>query len=69
MAPSTLILVVSFFALLLLNVPIAVCIAVSTLLTIYSLGDLPTAYIVAQRMSTGIAFHFWRFPFSFFPAC
>ena len=55
MAPSTLILVVSFFALLLLNVPIAVCIAVSTLLTIYSLGDLPTAYIVAQRMSTGIA--------------
>ena len=51
----TLILVISFFALLLLNVPIAVCIAVSTMLTIYALGDVPTAYIVAQRMSTGIA--------------
>jgi tripartite ATP-independent transporter DctM subunit len=55
MAIHTLILVASFFALLLLNVPIAVCIAVSTMLTIYSLGDVPTTYIVAQRMSTGIA--------------
>ena len=50
-----LILVASFFALLLLNVPIAVCIAIATVLTIFSLGDVPTAYIVAQRMSTGIA--------------
>jgi len=55
MAAQTLILVLSFFALLLLNVPIAVCIAVATMLTVYSLGDVPSAYIVAQRISTGIA--------------
>ncbi|WP_437916674.1 TRAP transporter large permease [Sorangium sp. So ce302] len=52
---QVLILVFSFFALLLLNVPVAVCIGLSTVLTIGSLGDVPTAYIVAQRMSTGIA--------------
>ncbi|WP_437931630.1 TRAP transporter large permease [Sorangium sp. So ce291] len=52
---QVLILVFSFFALLLLNVPVAVCIGLSTVLTIASLGDVPTAYIVAQRMSTGIA--------------
>jgi tripartite ATP-independent transporter DctM subunit len=50
-----LILIVSFFVLLLLNVPIAVCIAVSTVLTIYSLGTVPTSYIVSQRMATGIS--------------
>lgn len=55
MAVQTLILVLSFFALLLLNVPIAVCIAVATMLTVYSLGDVPAAYVVAQRISTGIA--------------
>ncbi|AUX32201.1 MULTISPECIES: TRAP transporter large permease [Sorangium] len=52
---QVLILVFSFFALLLLNVPVAVCIGLSTVLTIASLGDVPTAYIVAQRISTGIA--------------
>ena len=52
MTEQTLILLVSFFALLLLNVPIAICIAVATLLTVFSLGDVPTAYIVAQRIST-----------------
>jgi tripartite ATP-independent transporter DctM subunit len=55
MATQSLILLVGFFTLLLLNVPIAVCIAVATLLTIASLGDVPAAYVVAQRMSTGIA--------------
>ncbi len=55
MTVQTLILLLSFFALLLLNVPVAVCIAVATLLTVASLGDVPTAYIVAQRISTGIA--------------
>ncbi|WP_433936620.1 TRAP transporter large permease [Sorangium cellulosum] len=52
---QVLILVFSFFALLLLNVPVAVCIGLSTVLTIASLGDVPTGYIVAQRISTGIA--------------
>lgn len=49
------ILVVSFFVLLVMNVPIAVCIALSTTLTVFSLGTVPTGYIVAQRMSLGIA--------------
>lgn len=52
---QVLILVFSFFALLLLNVPVAVCIGLSTVLTVASLGDVPTGYIVAQRISTGIA--------------
>ena len=52
---QVLILVTSFCALLVLNVPIAVCIGISTVLTIGSLGDVPTGYIVAQRMSVGIA--------------
>lgn len=38
-----------------MNVPIAVCIGIATFLTIYSIGDIPTSYIVAQRLSTGIA--------------
>jgi tripartite ATP-independent transporter DctM subunit len=49
------ILVASFLALLALNVPIAVCIALSTVLAIASLGDVPTGYIVAQRLTNGIA--------------
>jgi tripartite ATP-independent transporter DctM subunit len=49
------ILVVSFFVLLVMNVPIAVCIGLSTTLTVFSLGTVPTGYIVAQRMSLGIA--------------
>ena len=49
------ILVLSFVVLLVLGVPIAVAIGLSAVLTIFSLGDVPTTYIVAQRMSTGIA--------------
>lgn len=49
------ILVVSFLVLLAMNVPVAIAIGVSALLTIISLGDVPANYIVAQRMSTGIA--------------
>jgi len=49
------ILLVSFIVLLLMNVPIAVCLGVATLLTMFSLGTIPTEYIFAQRMATGIA--------------
>lgn len=49
------ILVVSFLVLLAMEVPIAIAIGTSSLLTIASLGDVPANYIVAQRMSTGIA--------------
>lgn len=49
------ILVVCFLVLLAMKVPIAIAIGISALLTIVSLGDIPANYIVAQRMSTGIA--------------
>ena len=49
------ILLVSFIALLLMNVPIAVCLGVATLLTMFSLGSIPTEYVFAQRMANGIA--------------
>jgi len=52
---QVLILIVVFFGLLILHVPIAVCIAVATIVTILSLGDVPTGYIVAQKISTGIS--------------
>lgn len=49
------ILVISFVIFLMMNVPIAVCIGLSTLLTFYSLGDIPAGPTVAQRVSMGIA--------------
>lgn len=52
---QVLILIVVFFGLLVLHVPIAVCIAVATMVTILSLGEVPTGYIVTQKISTGIA--------------
>ncbi len=55
MDTEILILVLSFFFLLLLNVPVAVCIGLATLFTVFSLGEVPTGYIFAQRLSTGIA--------------
>lgn len=52
---QVLILIFSFFSLLILNVPIAICIGLATIFTIASLGEVPTGYIIAQRMSSGIA--------------
>lgn len=49
------ILVASFVAMVLINVPVAVAIGLCTLLTILSLGSIPAPTIVAQRLSTGIA--------------
>ncbi len=48
------VLIVSFVLLLYLNVPISFCIGTSTVLTIISVGGLPTLQIVAQRIATGI---------------
>lgn len=55
MSPEILVLLAIFCGLMLLNVPIAVCIGLATVATIATLGDVPTGYIVAQRISTGIA--------------
>lgn len=49
------ILVISFVALLFINVPIAIAIGFATLLTLYAIGSVPACTIVAQRMSTSIA--------------
>lgn len=55
MDPQVLILTLSFFTLLVLNVPVAVSLTLATVLTILSLGSVPTGYVVAQRLSVGIA--------------
>jgi tripartite ATP-independent transporter DctM subunit len=55
MEAQLLILMVGFAALLAINTPVAVAIGLCTLLAIISLGDVPANYIVAQRMSNGIA--------------
>jgi tripartite ATP-independent transporter DctM subunit len=48
------ILVVSFAVLVSLNVPVAFCMGICTLLGVLVAGDLPSFLIVAQRMATGI---------------
>jgi len=47
-------LIVSFAVLVSLNVPVAFCMGISTLLGVIVAGDLPSFLIVAQRMATGI---------------
>jgi TRAP-type mannitol/chloroaromatic compound transport system permease large subunit len=54
MEVQVLILVASFLIFLIMNVPIAVCIGLSTLLTFYTLGTIPAGPTVAQRLSMGI---------------
>lgn len=67
MTAEVLILIIIFFSLLLLNVPIAICIGLSTVVTILAIGDLPAGYLVAQRMSTGIgSFPLLAIPFFIF---
>ncbi|MDP2136513.1 MAG: TRAP transporter large permease [Candidatus Didemnitutus sp.] len=55
MSAEVFILLIVFLGLMVLNVPIAVCIGLATVATIATLGDVPTGYVVAQRLSTGIA--------------
>jgi tripartite ATP-independent transporter DctM subunit len=50
----TLVLVVSFLILLVLNVPIAFAIGISTLLTILAIGGLPSLRLVSHTIATGI---------------
>ena len=49
-----LVLVVSFVILLLLNVPVAFCMGISTVLAFLAMGGLPTFVAVAHNMATGI---------------
>ncbi len=48
------VLVISFALLVSLNVPVAFCMGISTLLGVLVVGDLPSFLIVAQKMATGI---------------
>jgi tripartite ATP-independent transporter DctM subunit len=54
MTPALLVLILSFVILLVLNVPVAFCIGVSTLLAVFITGNIPSFLIVAQKMATGI---------------
>ncbi len=54
MAAELIILLFVFWVLLALNVPVAVCIALSSIATIACLGDVPSAAMTAQRMAKGI---------------
>jgi len=49
-----LVLIVSFVVLLVLDVPVAFCIGISTLLAVLSTGEIPALLLVAHRMATGI---------------
>lgn len=55
MSQEVAILLVVFVGLMLLGVPVAICIGLATVATIATLGDVPTGYVVAQRLSTGIS--------------
>jgi len=48
------VLVVSFVILILLNVPVAFCMGISTVLAILAIGGLPTFVAVAHNIATGI---------------
>ncbi|UCF42859.1 MAG: TRAP transporter large permease [Planctomycetota bacterium] len=48
------VLIVTFILLLVLNVPVAFCMGISTLLSVLVIGSLPSFLIIAQKMATGI---------------
>jgi len=48
------VLIISFVILLVLNVPVAFCIGIASLLSILVSGDIPAFLMVAQKMATGI---------------
>jgi len=59
-----LVLVASFVILLLLNVPVAFCMGISTVLAFLAIGDLPTFVAVAHKIATGIdSFSLLAIPF------
>ncbi|HBG28747.1 MAG: hypothetical protein A2Y10_14350 [Planctomycetes bacterium GWF2_41_51] len=49
-----LVLVLSFFVLLVLNVPVAFCMGISTVLALLAMGDLPAFVATAHKIATGI---------------
>ena len=53
--PELIALAIVFLALLVLNVPVAVCLGLAAVVAVAAIGDVPTGYVVAQRIATGIA--------------
>jgi len=55
MPAELIVLLIVFVAVLLLGVPVAVCLGLAAIVSIAAIGDVPTGYLVAQRIATGIA--------------
>jgi tripartite ATP-independent transporter DctM subunit len=55
MAAELLALLIVFIALLAIDVPVAVCLGLAAVVAVACIGDVPTGYLVAQRIATGIA--------------
>jgi tripartite ATP-independent transporter DctM subunit len=48
-------LIIAFLVLLALNVPVAICLGLAAMVAVAAIGEVPTSYLVAQRIATGIA--------------
>jgi tripartite ATP-independent transporter DctM subunit len=55
MAAELIVVLIVFVALLALDVPVAICLGLAAVVAVACIGDVPTAYLIAQRMATGIA--------------
>lgn len=55
MSAELIALLIVFVTALALGVPVAVCLGLTAIIAIASIGDVPTGYLVAQRVATGIA--------------
>ena len=55
MGPEIIAFLIVFLALLALDVPVAVCLGITAVVAVASIGDVPTGFVVAQRVATGIA--------------
>jgi tripartite ATP-independent transporter DctM subunit len=53
--PELIALLLVFLALLALDVPVAVCLGLAAVVAVACIGDVPTGFLVAQRVATGIA--------------
>ena len=54
MSTAVIVLILSFIILLVLNVPVAFCMGIATILGLLVIGDIPTMVNTAQQMATGI---------------
>jgi tripartite ATP-independent transporter DctM subunit len=55
MNPEVIAVLIVFLGLLVLNVPVAVCLGLAAIVAVASMGDVPTGFLVAQRVAAGIA--------------